>query len=330
MWRGAVTPADTGYSFWSDAFWTEATGELDNLNYRGPHQGWLTGVDYQQGATKWGLAVGHDEYDLKVDWTGTGQYTGRLNKKMHAVLPYVEIRTGANTYWRMLAGYGAGDLEFEENSTRARAQFDWYMFGTDLKALQQINESWDIKLGLGGYVAKTRTGKIKSGDTVRRGLNNSFAGETSTNLETGYKFHLADSGYIRPFFNFGWRGKYGVVKDLMIFDGAVGVDFFATAYGLDGNFTWSDQLSANELTSQTQFSGALGLNLPGPHELNFTSGFGANAPWANKLSWDYTQDAGAALRLKSNLYLQHNPGWTLGTKLTGEFITPTRGPGGTR
>ena len=316
----AEAPAAADYAFWSDAFWTETTGELVSLNYQGTHQGWLTGVDYQQGSVKWGVAAGQDDYKLKVDWTGSGQYTGRLNKKMKVLLPYLEFRTGPNTFWRTIAGYGTGDLEFLENTVRSRAQFDWYMFGTDLKALQQINHSWDIKFGLGGYVAKTKTGKIKSGAETRAGLNNSFAGESSANLETGYKFHLADSGYIRPFFNFGWRAKYGVVKDLMIFDGAVGVDFLSHVYGLNGNFTWSDQLSANKLATQTQFNGALGINLSERQSVNFSSNYDATAPWTNKLSWGYLNETSKQLRVNTQLYFQHNPGWTVGTKITGEFV----------
>ena len=316
-----LTGAAGKYSFWSDAFWTETEGVFDDstpLAYDGTHRGWLVGADLQANDLKFGLAAGEDIYELKVDWRDAGAATGRLLKKMKVLLPYVEIRQSENLYWRTSAGYGEGTLELREGNTTARAKFDWYMFGTDLKSLIQIDPHWDIKFGLSGYAAKTRTAPLRTATGTLPGIKNAFSAESVVNMETGYQFALPHQGYIRPYFNFGWRGKYGAVRDLMIFDGGVGVDFVSTVQGLSGNFQWSDQLSANRLKTNTQFSGAVALNLGGRQTLRWTTKYNENAVWMKRLAWDY-YPAWGLNTIKSNLYLQHGSAWTVGASVGGEF-----------
>ena len=319
--QAEVSSANGKYSFWSDAFWTETEGTFKDstpLAYQGSHQGWLIGADLHANNIKFGLAGGEDRYDLKVDWRATGERSGRLIKKMKVLLPYVEIRPTENLYWRTNAGYGAGDLELQEGDSTARAQFDWYMFGTDLKSLIQINKEWDVKFGLSGYAAKTRTERLKAGTQVLPGIKNSFSAESVLSMETGYQFHLKNDGYIRPYFNFGWRGKYGALRDLMIFDGGVGVDFVSAIHGLAGNFHLSDQLSENSLKTSTQFNGALALKLGGQQELSWTTRYADEEVWTQRLAWDYYPDWGLNT-IKSNLYLQHGTAWSVGASLGGEF-----------
>ena len=189
------------YEIWGAAGYSDLDGDPTSEGEKTQYDGHATGVHIGIGrryvnGTSFGVSIGSTKVELDID-SGSGDPI-KVERDLISIHPYIgwTLQDGLAAW--LIAGYGDGDYEQDDEKTKASL----LMLGGGLQRSWSVNGN-DLAVRLEGVTTESKL------DTKGNLKGESSAWQGRVEFEIGRSFAAAGGGYVQPYGTFGYRHDGG-------------------------------------------------------------------------------------------------------------------------
>ena len=185
------------YEIWGAAGYSDLDGDPKSEGETTEYDGHATGVHIGIGrryvnGTSFGVSIGSTKVELDIDIGGGDKI--KVERDLISIHPYIgwTLQDGLAAW--LIAGYGDGDYEQDDEQTKASL----LMLGGGLQRSWSVNGN-DLAVRLEGVTTESKL------DTKGNLKGESSAWQGRVEFEIGRSFAAAGGGYVQPYGTFGYR-----------------------------------------------------------------------------------------------------------------------------
>ena len=255
------------------------------LKYDGDSTGFYVGADRMVSDNmRAGLAIGTDSADISITLDEGNDDKDEASRSATSIYPYLRMDLGDGDEFRLIAGFGSGDLDIKSSqSGTASAGLSWMMLAGTISHSRQLENSLRTKFSgsLQYSDSSTDAASFSRAPSVRIDASTANSGELAFNAELGY----AGKG-VSPFVNATARKWFGDLNQSLAYDLGAGLDISSGSVNL--RLAATRQL--NDTTHERHsLSIDLGFN-PAAQGLSATFGnrwdsLSGRPQWTGSLNW---------------------------------------------